>query len=69
MSLLQATKALLAEQQKAGKSIAEIHRALGRKIQRDWFYKFAAGDIPDPSVNRVQLLHDRLKSLSAETSN
>lgn len=63
MSLLQATKTLLAEHKKSGKTIAEIHRSLGDEVPRDWFYKFVAGDIPDPSVNRIQLLHDRLKSL------
>ncbi len=65
MSLLRATVDLLNRQKKGGKSLAEIHRALGGKVEREWFYKFAAGDIPDPSVNRVQTLHDGLQKLSS----
>jgi hypothetical protein len=65
MSLLRSTKELLARQQKAGKSIAEIHRSLGGKVKRDWFYKFAKGDIEDPSVNLIQQLHDTLQKLES----
>jgi hypothetical protein len=68
MSLLQSTNDLLSRQRKAGKSLADIHRALAGKVEREWFYKFAAGDIDDPSVNRIQALHDGLKRLEAKSS-
>jgi hypothetical protein len=65
MSLLLSTKALLRRHRRAGKSLADIHRELGGKIEREWFYKFAANRIPDPSVNRIQTLHDCLKNLDS----
>ncbi len=32
------------------------------EIEYDWLKRFASGDIKDPSVNRVQALHDCLVS-------
>jgi len=38
--------------------IASLCREL--KVTERWYYKLLAGDIKDPSVNRIQRLHDYL---------
>lgn len=69
MSLLRDTNALLNRQMTGGKTLAEIHRQIGGEdFSREWFYKFAAGDIADPGVNRIQTLHDRLARLESQSS-
>jgi hypothetical protein len=68
MSLLENTNALLEKQIKAGRSLVDILRLLNGKVERDWFYKFAAGKIHDPSVNRIQTLHDSLKRLDSKSA-
>jgi hypothetical protein len=39
-------------------TLAEIFRATN--LKRNWLTRFAKNKIPDPSVNRVQILHDYL---------
>lgn len=59
-NLLDRTRELLDEASEL--TLAEIARAAGPPVAYDWLKRFAAGDIPDPSVNRVQALHDFLLS-------
>lgn len=63
MTLLENTRDLLERHKATGKSLAAIHKELGEAVNRNWFYKFAAGDIDDPSVNKVQDLYDSLKKI------
>jgi hypothetical protein len=60
-NLLDATRKLLSEL--AEVPLAEIARGAGRPVAYDWLKRFAADEIPDPSVNRVQHLHDFLVAL------
>lgn len=62
MSLLETTRKLL-DQEVRATSLAEIARNAGPPVAYDWLKRFASGEIPDPSVNRVQALHDYLRSL------
>lgn len=39
-----------------------VEIAEGAEVGIDWFSKFARGEIPDASVNRVQRVHDFLAS-------
>lgn len=57
-NLLERTRKLLDEASDV--TLAEIAREAGPPIAYDWLKRFKAGDIPDPSVNRVQALHDFL---------
>lgn len=62
MSLLETTRKLLDEEARVT-SLAEIARNAGAPVAYDWLKRFASGEIPDPSVNRVQALHDYLRSI------
>ena len=42
-----------------------VLKILGEGIEREWFYKFYRGDIEDPTVSRIQKLHDTLKKISS----
>jgi hypothetical protein len=64
MTLLESTVNLLNRHKATGKSLAAIHKELGDAVNRNWFYKFAAGDIDDPSINKIQALHDSLQKIS-----
>jgi hypothetical protein len=66
MSLLENTQALLAQATET-KSLREIAPE-GGPVEYEWLKKFSAGKIPDPSVNRIQALHDRLVSLVREAA-
>lgn len=59
-NLLERTRELL--EAADATSLAEIAREIGEPVRYDWLKRFAAGEIPDPSVNRVQALHDYLAS-------
>lgn len=59
-NLLERTRELL--EAADATSLAEIAREIGEPVRYDWLKRFAAGEIPDPSVNRVQALHDYLVS-------
>jgi hypothetical protein len=63
MRLLDNTRDLLKRHQAGGKSLSAIHLELGDAVNRNWFYKFASGEIKDPSVRKVQDLYDSLKKL------
>lgn len=56
------TRSLLDAAKARGVPLAEIAQAIGEPVRYDWLKRFAAGNIPDPSVNRVQALHDYLAS-------
>ena len=57
-ALLERTQRLL--RNASDVSLAEIAREAGPPVAYDWLKRFAAGEIPDPSVNRIQALHDYL---------
>lgn len=62
MALLENTVQLLDQAIAAGKSLREIAPE-GGPVEYEWLKKFSAEKIPDPSVNRVQALHDRLREM------
>lgn len=45
------------------RGISQMCEVVG--VSPRWFYKFANGRIPDPSVRRVQRLHDYLVAESS----
>lgn len=59
MTLLDVTRELLVEITEEGSSLRAVAPD-GGPVEYDWLKKFSAGKIPDPSVNRIQALHDRL---------
>ena len=65
MALLDRTKELLT-QAISKHSLRSIAESAGKPVEYDWLKRFSAGDIPDPSVNRVQALHDFLVSLKSK---
>ena len=65
-NLLERTRALL--DASTDIPLAEIAREAGPPVAYDWLKRFAAGDIPDPSVNRVQALHDYLCRRGSEAA-
>jgi len=44
-------------------SLRQIARECGDDVDYEWLKKFSAGKIDDPSVNRIQTLHDRLQGV------
>lgn len=64
MSLLQNTQKLLSRAKAAKLKPRDIVAASGGSVDLEWLYKFWRGKIDDPSVNRVQTLHDCLKKIS-----
>lgn len=61
-TLLEQTETLLVAALDAGMSLRDVAPKEG-PIEYDWLKKFSAGKIADPSVNRIQALHDRLAEL------
>ena len=61
MTLLDDTLTRLARARGRGASLRSI--AAEPAVPYDWLKKFAGGHIPDPSVNRVQALNERLRAL------
>lgn len=59
MSLLERTQAMLRKRRQTH-SLRQIAEESGGTVDEYWLTKFAAGKVPDPSVNRVQALHDSL---------
>lgn len=62
MALLDTTRSLLKEVTRSGLSLRKLAMECDGEIEYDWLKRFASGDIKDPSVNRVQALHDCLVS-------
>ena len=67
MTLLESTLALLQRATDQGISLREIAPA-GGPVEHEWLKKFYAGKIDDPSVNRIQALHDRLSTMNLEAA-
>lgn len=65
MSLLKITQELL-DQAILEMSLREIAPE-GGPVEYEWLKKFRAGKIDDPSVNRIQALHDHLTDLRSKT--
>jgi hypothetical protein len=63
MSLLENTQTLLSRAMDRGLKVPDICNASDGAIDRDWLYRFARGDIPNPGVKNIQSLHDCLKKL------
>lgn len=61
MSLLESTQDLLKKALSGGASLRELAPE-GGEVEYEWLKKFKAGKIDDPSVNRIQALHDQLLS-------
>jgi hypothetical protein len=64
MTLLRSTRKLLQSAIKRGVKLREIAPE-GGSVDHEWLKKFRAGKIADPSVNRIQALHDRLTQMKA----
>lgn len=62
MPLLETTVALLEAMRSKGFSLRQIAPA-GGSVEYEWLKKFSAGKIPDPSVNRIQDLYERLQQM------
>lgn len=69
MTLLEKTKTMLQALLDADISLRRIARDCGEGVDYEWLKKFSAGKIDDPSVNRIQILHDRLRSIKPPTVN
>ncbi len=61
MTLLDDTLTRLDRTRARGASLRSI--STEDAVPYDWLKKFAGGHIPDPSVNRVQALNERLRAL------
>lgn len=68
MSLLENTQKLLREQQERGTTLREIVGASDGAVEREWLYRFARGEIPNPGVKNIQSLHDCLKKLKSRAA-
>lgn len=62
MALLEKTRSMLVELTDSGMSLRQLALECEGEVEYDWLKRFANGDIKDPSVNRVQALHDCLAS-------
>lgn len=62
MSLLEKTVSML-ELRLKDRSLKQIARDCDGDVDYEWLKKFSAGKIDDPSVNRIQALHDCLKGM------
>lgn len=60
-NLLQRTNSLLTAALASGKTLRSIALLCGQPVEYDWLKRFAAGQIKDPSVNRIQAMHDKLR--------
>lgn len=67
MTLLESTQALLQKATNNGFSLRDIAPA-GGPVEHEWLKKFYAGKIGEPSVNRIQALHDRLSTMNLEAA-
>jgi hypothetical protein len=62
MSLIQQTQALLKKRLANELSLRQIAEMSDGAVEYEWLVKFAGNKVKDPGVNRVQSLHDFLKS-------
>lgn len=60
MALLETTRSMLTKLTNSGMSLRQIAIEFEGEVEYDWLKRFANGEIKDPSVNRVQALHDCL---------
>ena len=65
LPLLEATRSMLAALTGSGTSLRQIALESEGEVEYDWLKRFANGEIKDPSVNRVQALHDHLATRNA----
>jgi len=65
MNLLDSTKKLLKSRLEAGMTLREIANESKGEVQFEWLRKFADGTAENPTVTRVQGLHDFLIKLNS----
>lgn len=63
-TILDTTRGLLAQALKDGLRVKDISRMSRGHLEYEWIRKFARGEITDPGVQRLQMLHDLLVHLS-----
>jgi len=68
MSLLESTRRMLDQELKKGRSLREISNLSDGKVDYEWLRKYASGKSPDPTVSRVQGLHDSLIEIRTKPS-
>lgn len=68
MALLEKTESMLKALVASGISLGQVARDSAGKVDYAWLIKFSAGKIDDPSVNRIQALHDVLRKIKPSTS-
>ena len=68
MALLEKTRGLLKEAKESGLSLRQIALESEGSVEYDWLKRFATEEIKDPSVNRVQALHDHLAARSSSAA-
>jgi hypothetical protein len=64
MALLETTEKLLERAKAANLTPRDVVAASGGKVELEWLYKFWQGKAKNPTVRRVQSLHDTLKQIS-----
>ena len=65
MSLIERTSTLLTNAIERGMSLRQIAPS-DSPVDYEWLKKFSAGKIKDPSVNRIQSLHDHLVAIQPD---
>jgi hypothetical protein len=68
MALLEITQRLLSDVLAAEVNLRQIAAESNGTVSHEWLKKFAAGKIEDPGVNRIQSLHDTLKSIKSKAA-
>lgn len=63
-TLLDKTRAMLAQALADGLRVKDLHRLSRGNLEYEWIRKFHRGEIPDPGVQRLQMLHDLLAHLA-----
>jgi hypothetical protein len=64
MALLETTEKLLERAKAANLTPRDVVAASGGSVEIEWLYKFWQGKAKNPTVRRVQNLHDTLKKIS-----
>jgi len=67
MNLLDSTKKLLKSRLEAGMTLREIANESKGEVAFEWLRKFADGTAENPTVTRVQDLHDFLIKFKPKT--
>jgi hypothetical protein len=63
MSLLESTNSLLEKALSSGVKLRDIAIKSNGRVDYEWLKKYSQGNTKDPSVNRIQALHDSLQAM------